>query len=90
MGRQATITDRKYEASDVWRCPDAPIQPHIELQVKNGTGAHYWVQDSLTEKMIGNDYFQCRYCGDVRKYPGKWNSIIMGDKNNWLNHSKEE
>ena len=70
MGKQDNLNS--YERSTAWRCPNAPINPEIPLQVMFSTGAHYWV-----EKWFGESVgyaFVCKYCYDVRKFPRFTNS----------------
>lgn len=72
MGKKVWLTGKVYERSDVWRCPKAPINPDIELQALNQTGAHYWRQMDQTEKLREGGYYRCCYCGDVKKFPTRF------------------
>jgi len=69
VGRKTWLMGKAYLESDVWRCPKAPINPDIGLQVTNQTGAHYWIQMDQTEKLAGGHYFMCRYCNDITIFP---------------------
>ena len=54
----------KYLLSKSWRCPDAPLNPAIELQVRYNTGSHYWKEFKAGKP----GEFYCRYCFEVRKF----------------------
>ena len=51
-----------YVASGIWKCPEAPIDPAVALQVKEQSGAHYWV--GLPE---GTDFY-CKYCLAIKVF----------------------
>ena len=59
---------KKYLESNSWRCPDAPIDPTVELQAINNTGAHHWIHLDGTPKIAESRHFQCKYCRDVKKF----------------------
>ena len=66
MGRKVRLSYSEYLESDVWKCPMAPVNPGIKLQVANNTGAHHWIE--LTEvKLRGT--FCCIHCYDVKRLP---------------------
>ena len=67
MGRENWLDGRTYVESGVWRCPKAPINPDIPLQVKAGCGAHHWVGRWFGEE-VGYAFY-CVHCFDVRKFP---------------------
>lgn len=64
MGRKA-MTHEEYLTSDAWKCPDAPVNPNIPLQVENNTGAHHWIE-------IKSGLWYCKYCHDARRFPTDW------------------
>ena len=72
MGRKVWLNYDEYLKSDVWKCPKAPINPDIELQVANKTGAHHWIplQGKLSEGTLC-----CIHCYDVRVFPLTWNIL---------------
>ena len=62
---------QRYLASDLWRCPDAIVNPDIPMQVKCNTGAHHWIgfKDGRTGE------FYCHHCFVIRKFATNWNSM---------------
>ena len=68
MGRKDWMNWEEYSASDVWKCSPSP------------TGAHHWVQIQESEELRKGGYFQCKWCGDVRKFPIYWSQIDPGRK----------
>ena len=54
----------RYLESRIWACPDAPINPEIELQVRHQTGAHYWKQ--LHSGGVRD--FYCKYCFTIKHF----------------------
>lgn len=62
---------RLYVESGSWKCPDAPINPDIPLQVKGNCGAHYWVPFHGG----GLEDFYCKYCYTMRKFIVDWKKI---------------
>ena len=81
MGKETRL-DREYKhylESGVWKCPFAPVNTAIPLQVRENSGAHYWIG-----KWFGGDVgyaYYCKYCFDVRKFPTiitKEESIKLG------------
>ena len=59
---------QNYLNSGSWKCPDAPINVNIPLQVASGSGAHYWLE--FRGGQPGE--FYCRYCYEVRKFKIRW------------------
>jgi len=57
-----------YLAGNSWRCPDAPINPEIPLQVQHNTGAHHW----LPFRAGKANEFYCLYCFEIRKFKIHW------------------
>ena len=57
---------RAYLASDVWKCPAAPIDNQVPLQVECGTGAHYWLSRWFGDKL--GQVFCCKYCYAIRRF----------------------
>ena len=55
---------QQYLDSSCWQCPDAPINPAVELQVINNTGAHHWLKFAAGK----NGEFYCRYCFIIRRF----------------------
>jgi len=64
------LTYEEYLASDVWKCPKAPVNKDIPLQVLNNTGAHHWKEILWTKDgWRHTGLWYCKYCSDARKYP---------------------
>lgn len=53
---------QQYLLSDVWKCPDAPIDKEYAIQVSQHVGAHYWVQ------IADSRAFRCKHCGSKREF----------------------
>ena len=73
MGKKVCLSYKDYLASDVWKCPMAPINPDIELQVANNTGAHYW-WELRVGKLRGR--FCCAYCYDVKEFATNYSYAV--------------
>lgn len=61
------ITNKSWQSyldGNSWRCPDAPINPAILLQVQHNTGAHHWLEFHNGKR----GEFYCRYCFEIRKF----------------------
>jgi hypothetical protein len=54
--------DRAYVNSGVWKCPEAPVDPTVPLQVATGSGAHHWV--GMED---GTGDFYCKWCYSIRR-----------------------
>jgi len=55
---------QKYLLGNSWRCPDAPLNPAIPLQVRYDTGAHHWLEFKAGKP----GEFYCRHCFEIRKF----------------------
>jgi hypothetical protein len=55
---------QNYLLGNSWRCPDAPINPAIPLQVLHNTGSHHWLK--FRDGKPGE--FYCKYCFEIRKF----------------------
>ena len=61
------LNDKSYQhylKSGIWKCPDAPINSDIPLQVAENSGAHYWLEFRGGKP----NEFYCRYCYEIRKF----------------------
>ena len=79
MGKKSNYqltVDTNYIRSGQWKCPNAPINPNIPLQVENGCGAHHWVERWFGSKV--GYAFLCKYCYDVRKFRTTWGQVSGG------------
>ncbi|KKN74212.1 hypothetical protein LCGC14_0392980 [marine sediment metagenome] len=86
MVHKIWLEHSSYLESDVWKCPDAPINPAISLQVSSGTGAHYWKGLSQFVHIVG--YFRCIHCKEIRWYPSNYQQAIKMAKS--ADYSVEE
>ena len=62
IGKVHPKIEQRYIDSGVWKCPDAPIDPNVPLQVAEQCGAHYWIG---MKGDSGQSY--CKYCYMTRK-----------------------
>jgi len=62
-----------YLAGGSWKCPAAPVNPNIPLQVKHNCGAHHWKELTQSEALSGK--FYCIHCFDVRQFPTNWSQL---------------
>lgn len=71
MGSEDSIAAQhnRYVRSGMWRCPKAPIDQTVALQVAEQTGAHYWTMKNFGGK-IGTAWV-CIHCYDVRQFEVK-------------------